>query len=813
MDIRCEKCNTEYELDNSMIPPEGAPVKCTTCGHTFYVYPPGGPAQAPGQARAPGQAQAPAQAPTQAQSPGVVPARISPQVNTQPPPVHFQGYLIRGPDGREIPVADVHSLNSLIAEGRLSPDDLVRTAYSDWIRAGDMPELAQAYQQRGTWPGMKSGSTPVRSSSTAGHSPYPPSGPAQVPAQVPQRGTASQYPHQSALPPQQYAPSQPQPGTPSSPPPSHPPAAVPVQPQVQPQAQPRESNASWAGDAVAPQPVSEPDFSSVPASKEAGWQDGTVSTPPEPAWSDAPRVVSTRHVSDEELEDFAPKRRWGLWIAFIVIFVFIGAIVAFCFLNRPVAEKMMKSITGKEEKDRSEELRIKAQEYYLLDTDQSFVQAASELEKLLGVKEGNSDALALLSQIHATWAQYLRDAALDREDEAEQLEKKGETGAAATARNEAERYREEFRDRLEKAKRFAQEAIKKDPENPEAIRAVADQARLEEDFDKAKETLDRLVGARSQTAETRYLRALLALDMKHDIPAAVRNITKALENDGSLIRVRYRAARIFAVAGDTGIAKKHLEGILKLNPAHNRARDLLIRIDSKAPIVLYAESKDEEEVDAGTVATEEPDEEVKDVEQKKPARAAGGFGMGSVDRMLDRAVSLQERGKNSEAVALFKRVLEEEPRNSEALAGMGYAYMDQGRTGSAIDSFRRAVSINPRYGPALIGLGEAFSSSGSKELALQYYKKYLDVNPSGPHSYMAKRKVQELENALKSSSPPAAATEDAPPQAETETAEPEQEAPSSSTKKLNRIVPPPDEPVSDKPAVDSEPPGLPPVKE
>ena len=37
MDVRCEKCQTEYELDESRLKPGGVTVKCTNCGHQFKV--------------------------------------------------------------------------------------------------------------------------------------------------------------------------------------------------------------------------------------------------------------------------------------------------------------------------------------------------------------------------------------------------------------------------------------------------------------------------------------------------------------------------------------------------------------------------------------------------------------------------------------------------------------------------------------------------------------------------------------------------------------------------------------------------------
>jgi predicted Zn finger-like uncharacterized protein len=37
MDVRCDRCETEYELDDDSVSEGGASVQCTTCGHTFVV--------------------------------------------------------------------------------------------------------------------------------------------------------------------------------------------------------------------------------------------------------------------------------------------------------------------------------------------------------------------------------------------------------------------------------------------------------------------------------------------------------------------------------------------------------------------------------------------------------------------------------------------------------------------------------------------------------------------------------------------------------------------------------------------------------
>ena len=37
--IRCEKCSTLYELDDKLVPPQGAPVQCSKCQFVFKAYP------------------------------------------------------------------------------------------------------------------------------------------------------------------------------------------------------------------------------------------------------------------------------------------------------------------------------------------------------------------------------------------------------------------------------------------------------------------------------------------------------------------------------------------------------------------------------------------------------------------------------------------------------------------------------------------------------------------------------------------------------------------------------------------------------
>ena len=42
MIIQCPRCQTKYELDESILPPDGSAVRCTRCGNVFQAFPPGG---------------------------------------------------------------------------------------------------------------------------------------------------------------------------------------------------------------------------------------------------------------------------------------------------------------------------------------------------------------------------------------------------------------------------------------------------------------------------------------------------------------------------------------------------------------------------------------------------------------------------------------------------------------------------------------------------------------------------------------------------------------------------------------------------
>ncbi|MCB9652275.1 MAG: zinc-ribbon domain-containing protein [Deltaproteobacteria bacterium] len=112
MDVRCEKCGTEYEFDEDRIGPNGVTVKCTNCGHVFKVRRPGGPRRN-------------------------IP-RASTAIGAGP---QGREWLVRKPDGQMIAFRELTTLQKWIVEGRIQRDDEISKNGETWKRLGNIMEL------------------------------------------------------------------------------------------------------------------------------------------------------------------------------------------------------------------------------------------------------------------------------------------------------------------------------------------------------------------------------------------------------------------------------------------------------------------------------------------------------------------------------------------------------------------------------------------------------------------------------------------------------------------------------------------------
>jgi predicted Zn finger-like uncharacterized protein len=155
MDVRCDRCQTEYELDDDSVTETGASVQCTTCGHTFVVGPDG--AVVAGQRTPPG---------------GTIEMAAGPQVPE---------WLLATEDGQTHRFRDLTTLQKWVVERKVTREDRVSHKGGLWRHLAEVPELDPFFE-------VVAQADRARSADLAHRSPAP----SPVPGAIPQaaRGTA-----------------------------------------------------------------------------------------------------------------------------------------------------------------------------------------------------------------------------------------------------------------------------------------------------------------------------------------------------------------------------------------------------------------------------------------------------------------------------------------------------------------------------------------------------------------------------------------------------------------------------------------------
>jgi len=115
MDVRCEKCLTEYEFDDAKVTEAGVTVKCTTCGFVFKVK----------RMVAP-----------------LPPGHVD---ELAPDQAHFdrsREWKIRQANGSIFTCRELTTLQKWIIERKIAREDEISLSGDQWKRLGDIPELA-----------------------------------------------------------------------------------------------------------------------------------------------------------------------------------------------------------------------------------------------------------------------------------------------------------------------------------------------------------------------------------------------------------------------------------------------------------------------------------------------------------------------------------------------------------------------------------------------------------------------------------------------------------------------------------------------
>ncbi len=690
MDVRCEKCHTEYELDDSKVTEAGVTVKCTSCGNLFKIK-------------------------RKSAQPAPRPAEI---------PAGDSGamWLIRSPGGENRRFRELTTLQQWIVERKVTRECEISRTGETWKKLGDIAELAsffaivdQARAAARPPPATDRKATPPLAPLTVQ--------PARAPGSVPAIPMPSPQGEMSA-PPLELEPDPEPMAMPL-------PAPTPSEPAVL-----KEGPRAIAATATVKRPPRRDSWSGNAVSADSG----------EPAWARGAAIenegnartvkVDASAFGDEfsDLEMLRRQRGSRTWM-WIVAVVAIGGIGGGWLLLRekpepavapagPDAGAAAPVVTPGVAPDAAAKAAAPGNDAKALDAYKQGVAklyedtdgAFTEAEKLLDgarVADAAQDAkvLAALALVETARAQYLEDDAAA-----------AEPGPAAQLRAEAER-------RVTRADRLAKEAQAKAPAAPEVVVAVADVLRLQK---KGAADVDKALAPAGDSPEALYVKGMLRWrDGKaaEAQPLLEKAAAAAKQAGAEHLRARYRLAVIAAAGKKPEAARAQLDAVLAAQPAHARAKALAARLKPTEAAVAPPPAE-----------TQKP----QPPSARPAAEVTGPVSARDYEGLVKKGDKLAENGNCADAIHAYERALDARPNGVEALTGLGYCSLDHKEYDRALGNFRAALAISPRYSEALIGLAESFRFRGMNAEALTYYKRYLEQSPNGGKAAMARRHVEEL---------------------------------------------------------------------
>jgi predicted Zn finger-like uncharacterized protein len=710
MDVRCEKCMTVYEFDDSKVGEQGVTVKCTQCGNLFKVkrrertaeHPMGGiasrsPAYVQPAANVPSTqrttvpgipivSKAPStRTPTPAASrmPTPTPSRTpAPEARPRavtPPGGEPTGWMIRVGSGEIYRFRELTTLQQWIVERKVTRDDEISRSGDQWKRLGGIAELASFFHI------VEQAAAVAR-------------------ADGPQAAAAA-------------------------------------------------ANAAYRRDdddpaLVTTAPMAREPSGPIAMGKPLADDDPAFArTNPTPKLTPSASMAAVGDDADDTLLDDElagiPRRRGGLWAGLLAALVLVGGGGYLAVFKRDAVRGLFAHKDA-----RAEEAYRQGREYFLLDSDDAFRNAAAAYERGHQADDKSALPLAGMAEAMATWAQYLRD-------DAHALE----TGSpSVTTSAAAKTLRRDSQAHLDDAKKYASDALGLDSEAPEVNRAMADYLRV--DGAPAAEVdryLTRATAKAASDAESAYVAGALAF-REGNLDAAKAKLTQAntlnqAATQHTLLRASVLLARIALQAGDKATAKTLLQAVLAANTNHDRARALLATFDSDttAPTPPTGQTVAAPTPPAPTAPTGVAQAPASGSTAKPPIEESNDYG-----KLIAQGDRLSENGHAKEARKLYDKALTLRPSGLEAIMGLGYCDLDGEKFSSAVDHFKRALALSPSYGDAIIGLAEAYKLRGDRHEALNWYKQYLSSQPNGPKATMAKNNIRDLE-------PKGAATDEAKP--------------------------------------------------
>ena len=285
---------------------------------------------------------------------------------------------------------------------------------------------------------------------------------------------------------------------------------------------------------------------------------------------------------------------------------------------------------------------------------------------------------------------------------------------AADATDEIRSTKDSLAELSSAARKAADDALAGAPDDAAALRAKIDSLRISGDRDGARALVAKVTSSASQ-AETAYV--LAGLDLAESEPlwsTVLERLRVAANAESGPGRGRATLAYALARSGDVSGAKAEVERLASMSRQHPLLPLLRSFADHARPIVRVDALPD-----AGPAATLPDAGRVRDRGDKPERGAASGRGLPSDSRVLvQQGEAARAKGDYDRAQMLFAAALDRNANDTEALNGLAAIAHARRDLNGARASYKRVLSINPSYVPALVGLGDVEFESGDRASAM-----------------------------------------------------------------------------------------------
>jgi predicted Zn finger-like uncharacterized protein len=699
MDVQCDRCRTEYTLNDAVVSARGTPVRCTTCGHEFKVY-------------------------------------RAPDLRSRAAAVEGEVWVVTTSNGQEFRFATFRELQNAILSKRVLREDLLSRNGAPGQNLASIAELEPLFDRASS--SRLEAMSPSERARAAASPPTP--GHSFAPEEAPPspRSAGASVAGASSIPPRAKIDTLRPPATGAAAPPPAPSSSPSSASRQRETPTPPSYTGATGGPvkttligvkavepsgATAP-PTSAPAMAPAPphelhAARVSAAQDA-LPAPPRPLWrgqmpSDGDLLPDNRSLSpaSDEIYSAVPRRRVGGWIVALALLMAVGVVGWAAAKPYLVAHDAGAPV----------QLSPRAQAFLVdgeralangdLDAAQENVDKASVLAE--------DDARVLLDEARVAAAKadvpWLKLRLLPPDAADEQRTARAALDEMAT-----------------RAKRLSAKARDRAPDDAAAVRVEVDALRLAGDREGARARVPKIMVQASQP-ETAYV--LAALDLAEPEPVwatVVERLRLAASGEGNAGRAE--AALVYALArsGDTAAAGSELAKIKTLARPYPLLPNLSAFLE-KTSVKAVAS--------AGPAPLPSP---VASASARRAGASSGsGAGggeapVGDINAAMQLASNAIKKGDFARAGQIYETLATRNPNDSEALSGLGDVARLTGNMAGAISAYRRAIAVNPSYLPALLGLADTQWSSGDRAGATHGYSDIVDRFPEGTYpAYVAKR--------------------------------------------------------------------------